>query len=55
MRSLRQFPSRLRAAVEDLPETMRETARTVQDTIADIPGAVREAVNKGSSRETGRS
>jgi hypothetical protein len=55
LRSLRQFPSRVREAVEDLPETIRETARTVQDTIADIPGTVREAVNKGSSRETRRS
>ena len=48
---IHEFPSRIRDAVQDLPETLREAARTVQGTVADLPGAVRDAVGRPAERE----
>jgi len=55
LQSLREFPSRVREAVQDLPETVRETARTVQETVSELPGTVREAVSTGTDHDARRS
>ena len=51
LQSLREFPSRLREAVEDLPEKIRDTARSVQETVSELPGTVRDPVSTGSKDE----
>ena len=49
--SLRAFPSRLGEAVQDMPETIRDAARSVQETVSELPSTVRDAVSTTSRDE----
>ena len=51
LQSLREFPSRVREAVQDLPEIVRDAGQAVQETVSELPGTVREAVSPSKGEE----
>lgn len=48
---LSEFPSRVREAVQDLPDLVRDAGRAVQETISELPGTVRDALSSDSKGE----